>query len=121
MDGTADDAERRAVYDFMVQAVNGVRAARTIDNNLGENYRHGALPGPPDPGAPAAANTSLAFSLRLRRVRFVTARASTSTVDLNGPSVVRRRKARDASIVRRREPARDDECQRRRDHRDAGD
>jgi hypothetical protein len=44
--------------NFMVQAVNGVgRVGR--DDNLGSFYRHGFIPGPPEPGAPALTATSM--------------------------------------------------------------
>ena len=71
-------------YQFMVQAVGGTGRA-TIDSNLGAFYRHGAIPGPPDPDAAPPASTSLAFSPAPQSpVRY--GASFNVTVDLNGPT-----------------------------------
>jgi Ca2+-binding RTX toxin-like protein len=60
LSGTLNTTTPGAI-DFMVQAVSGVGKV-TLDTNVGAFYRHGSLPGPPDPGQPPPTATSMAFA-----------------------------------------------------------
>ena len=77
---------------FMVQAVSGVGRV-TLDHNLGAYYRHGAIPGPPEPGPAAGrdepgvhADSTVAGALRRELHRDRRSRRSVTCIDRGGSS-----------------------------------
>ena len=71
-----------SAFQFMIQAASAVGRV-AVDNNLGAYYQHGSIPGPPEPGAPPPAATSMAFApVPPSPVRYGT--SFNVTVDLDG-------------------------------------